>query len=75
MHGTTERGRDLARNSIWTLNRSLWELEAVREDLIVAVVLDGADDCTFWYVGQYYADPNYFNWSTRIVSAKFPNCH
>lgn len=40
-----------------------------------SMALDGADGCTFWYVGQYYADSNYLSWSTRIVSAKFPNCH
>ena len=32
--------------------------------------IDPADDCTFWYVSQYYATQN--SWSTRIVSAAFP---
>lgn len=47
-----------------------------------SMALDGADGCTFWYVGMYYAtstaaDYNYGNlnnWSTRLFSAKFPNC-
>lgn len=39
-----------------------------------SMALDVSDNCTFWYVGQYYTDSNYNNWSTRIVSAKFPNC-
>jgi len=40
-----------------------------------SMALDGTDNCTFWYIGQYYTDSNYNNWSTRILSAKFPNCH
>lgn len=39
--------------------------------------IDPADDCTFWYVNQYYAsqsDATIGNWSTRIGSFKFPTC-
>jgi hypothetical protein len=32
--------------------------------------VDPADDCTFWYVSQYFTTEN--SWSTRIVSAAFP---
>jgi hypothetical protein len=32
--------------------------------------VDPADDCTFWYVSQYYATQN--AWSTRIASSVFP---
>ena len=32
--------------------------------------VDPVDDCTFWYVSQYYAAQN--SWSTRIASAVFP---
>jgi hypothetical protein len=32
--------------------------------------VDPADDCTFWYVSQYYLAQN--SWSTRIASAVFP---
>ena len=32
--------------------------------------IDPADDCTFWYVSQYYATTN--AWSTQIASAVFP---
>jgi hypothetical protein len=32
--------------------------------------VDPTDDCTFWFVSQYYAAPN--SWSTRIASAVFP---
>jgi hypothetical protein len=31
---------------------------------------DPADDCTFWFVSQYYTATN--AWSTRIASAAFP---
>jgi hypothetical protein len=39
--------------------------------------IDPTDDCTFWYVNQYYAsqaDGTSGNWSTRIASFKFPAC-
>jgi hypothetical protein len=32
---------------------------------------DPADDCTFWFVSQYYTTENV--WSTRIASAVFPS--
>lgn len=32
--------------------------------------VDPFDDCTFWYVAQYYASSG--NWSTRVASASFP---
>ena len=31
---------------------------------------DPYDDCTLWYVNQYYASPDV--WSTRVASASFP---
>jgi hypothetical protein len=40
-----------------------------------SMALDGADQCTFWYVGEYYPINNYADWSTQIISAKFPNCN
>jgi hypothetical protein len=36
--------------------------------------IDPADDCTFWYVQEYYKS-NGTNWQTRISSFKFNNCH
>ena len=39
--------------------------------------VDPADDCTFWYVNQYYSSQtngNSGNWQTRIGSFKFPSC-
>ena len=32
------------------------------------------DGCTFWYTQEYYKVTTDTDWSTRIVSAKFPNC-
>src|SRR5207249_3893207 len=32
--------------------------------------VDPFDDCTFWYVNQYYATLN--SWSTRVASAVWP---
>ncbi len=39
--------------------------------------IDPTDDCTFWYVNEYYqtTDPvRLRNWQTRIVSFKLPGC-
>ena len=38
-----------------------------------AMTVDPADDCTFWYVGEYYATAG-ASWSTRIGSFKSPSC-
>ncbi len=35
--------------------------------------VDPVDDCTFWYVGEYYATSG-SDWQTRIGSFKFPGC-
>ena len=37
--------------------------------------IDPADDCTFWFIGQYLAASGTFNWQTRVVSHKFPGCN
>jgi hypothetical protein len=36
---------------------------------------DGMSGCTFWYTQEYYMVTMTFDWSTRINSAKFSNCH
>jgi hypothetical protein len=39
--------------------------------------VDPLDDCTFWYINQYYesqANGDAGNWQTRIGSFKFPQC-
>jgi hypothetical protein len=36
--------------------------------------LDPVDDCTFWYTNEYYKTTGVQNWSTHIVSFKFPSC-
>jgi len=37
--------------------------------------VDPANDCTFWYIGQYLSADGTFNWRTRIASYKFPSCN
>ena len=32
------------------------------------------DDCTFWYTGEYLKLAGLFNWSTRVLSFRFPSC-
>lgn len=39
-----------------------------------AMSIDPADDCTFWYTGEYYAASAASNWQTRIGSFKLPTC-
>jgi uncharacterized repeat protein (TIGR01451 family) len=36
--------------------------------------VDPGDDCTFWYVGEYYTTSGSANWKTRIGSFTFPSC-
>jgi len=42
-----------------------------------AMSVDPGDDCTFWYVNEYYDTPANGasgNWHTRIGSFRFPSC-
>ena len=39
-----------------------------------SMVLDPADDCTFWYTQQYYQTTGSFDWNTRVGSFKYPSC-
>jgi hypothetical protein len=36
--------------------------------------VDPTDDCTFWYVNQYYAVTSARGWQTRIAAFRFPGC-
>jgi hypothetical protein len=38
------------------------------------LTVDPVDDCTFWYIGQYYAASNTLAWRTRIGNFVFPQC-
>jgi hypothetical protein len=37
-----------------------------------SMTLDPADDCTFWYVNEYW--PTVSDWATRIANFKIPGC-
>ena len=39
-----------------------------------AMTVDPIDDCTFWYVNEYYTTTGSNDWQTRIASFKYPNC-
>ena len=39
------------------------------------LAIDPVDDCTFWYVNQYYPTNSGFRFHTRVASFKFPTCH
>ena len=36
--------------------------------------IDPTDDCTFWYVNEYYAVSSARGWQTRIASFRLPGC-
>ncbi|MBK8283608.1 MAG: hypothetical protein IPK97_01335 [Ahniella sp.] len=36
--------------------------------------VDPADQCTFWFTGEYYPVTSVNQWSTRVCSFKFPGC-
>lgn len=38
------------------------------------MVVDPADDCTFWYVNEYYQVSSARGWQTRIGSFRLPGC-
>ena len=33
-----------------------------------ALTVDPADDCTFWYAGQYFPETSLYSWATQVVS-------
>ena len=39
-----------------------------------ALTVDPADDCTFWYINEYYKATTVNLWSTRIGTFKLPGC-
>lgn len=39
-----------------------------------SMTVDPVDDCTFWYVNQYYATTSATAYKTRIASFRFPTC-
>ncbi len=39
-----------------------------------ALLIDPADDCTFWYTQEYYAVTSEIGWQTRIGSFALPGC-
>jgi len=50
------------------------QTEADRWGDYTAMSIDPADDCTFWYLGEYYTATQGGDWHTRIGSFRFPNC-
>ncbi|HET8538397.1 MAG TPA: hypothetical protein VFL83_00865, partial [Anaeromyxobacter sp.] len=39
-----------------------------------ALSVDPADDCTFWFTGEYLKSDGRLNWSTRIGTFRLPGC-
>jgi hypothetical protein len=40
-----------------------------------SMTVDPVDDCTFWYVNEYYTATAGFSWASNISSFKFPSCN
>jgi hypothetical protein len=38
------------------------------------VNIDPKDDCSFWYVNEYYQTTSLRGWQTRIASFRLPGC-
>jgi hypothetical protein len=36
--------------------------------------IDPTDDCTFWYVNEYYQTSSSVGWQTRVGSFRLPGC-
>jgi hypothetical protein len=39
-----------------------------------SISIDPVDDCTFWYVNEYYARTSMAKWRTAIGTFRFPGC-
>jgi hypothetical protein len=39
-----------------------------------SISIDPVDDCTFWYVNEYYAKTSLAHWNTAIGHFSFPSC-
>jgi hypothetical protein len=39
-----------------------------------AMNIDPTDDCTFYYINEYYSSTSLVSWHTRIGAMKFPGC-
>ena len=51
------------------------QLASVRWGDYATMSVDPADDCTFWFTGEYYATDSSATWQTRIASFKFASCN
>ena len=55
------------------LNGSFSQTSTTRWGDYSALTVDPADDCTFWYTGEYVETSN-GRWGTRIAAFRFPTC-
>jgi hypothetical protein len=40
----------------------------------VSMTIDPTDDCSFWFVSEYYTTTTFKGWDTRVASARLPEC-
>jgi len=56
------------------INGSGSQLVSARWGDYTDMTVDPADDCTFWYVNEYYQVSSARGWQTRIGNFKLPGC-
>lgn len=56
------------------INGSGSQLASPRWGDYTSMNIDPTDDCTFWYVNEYYAVSSDRGWQTRIGSVRLPGC-
>jgi hypothetical protein len=65
---------ELARGEAVLVNGSGSQLVSARWGDYSSLNVDPADDCTFWYVNEYYQVSSARGWQTRIGAFRFPGC-
>lgn len=64
----------LAQGEAVLINGSGSQLVSARWGDYTSLNVDPKDQCTFWYVNEYYATSSARGWQTRIGAFRFPNC-
>jgi hypothetical protein len=64
----------LAQGEAVLVNGSGSQKKSARWGDYTAMTVDPANDCTFWYVNEYYQVSSANGWQTRIGAFRFPGC-
>jgi hypothetical protein len=64
----------LAQGEAVLIDGSGSQTQSARWGDYTAMTIDPTDDCTFWYVNEYYQVSSARGWQTRIGAFRFPGC-